>query len=192
MYSSWPKRHLTQSRLPPHSSPTTTQLVTWLFCISTLEDIVTLPCEDSNDSMLLGWELCKKISISFSFIFHICAWKKIEHFKQLMKEILCRWINCAGLIHARLNQSIPTSCMETATLCEPLPMDVGVARSCEASSWRPSIELVPQSFQRGKSQSWSTSLHFALAKASSLLTAGDVEDSRLQRTATQDFYQIYV
>lgn len=53
--------------------------------------------------------------------------------------------------------------METATLCEFLPMDVGVARSCEASSWRPSIELVPQSFQREKSQqqSWSTLLHFA-------------------------------
>ena len=42
------------------------------------------------------------------FTFHISAtWKKIDHFKPLMEEILCRWINCPGLIHARLTRAYP-------------------------------------------------------------------------------------
>ena len=104
MYSSWQKRHLTQSRLLTARLSTTTQLVTrtWLLCISMLEDIVTLPCEDS---MLLSWELCKKISISLS-TFPLHERKSITS-SRLWREILCRWINCPGLIHARLTRAYP-------------------------------------------------------------------------------------
>lgn len=125
------------------------------------------------------------------FTFHISAtWKKIDHFKPLMEEILCRWINCPGLIHARLTRAYPPVVWKQrryANFCRWMSAWQDLARhhhGDQASSLCPRV-----SKGRNLNNNPGALCFTLLAKASSLLTAGDVEDSRLQHAAIQDFYR---
>ena len=110
-----------------------------------------------------------------------------------MEEILCRWINCPGLIHARLTRAYPPVVRKQrryANFCRWMSAWQDLARhhhGDQASSLCPRV-----SKGRNLNNNPGALCFTLLAKASSLLTAGDVEDSRLQHAAIQDFLSKYI